>query len=291
MKIPAAVKQPCRIIEEIRSEKTKFVVFVDNNLGSNKSYLRALCRELMNLDIIWNAAVSLDVTDDPSLIAEMAISGCTGVFIGFESLNYMNIKGARKKSPNSIEFANRVKIFHDVGINVNGSFVFGFDHDTKNVFDDTFGWIEVNKLACATFHILTPYPNTPLFKQLESEDRLLHKDWEKYDTSQVVFQPKHMSCEELKFGYDSIYRNLYSLSSTWKRRPEKITSVSAYLLASILYKKSNVLWHFLIKNRLTNIVWAPLIELSRLRNLQYRKQLMAQKSGNNFEGKYILPGV
>ncbi len=106
----------------------------------------------------------------------MALAGCTGVFIGFESLHADNLCDARKKTPAPVDYARRVAILHDNGIQVNGSFVLGFDHDGPDVFERTVEWIEQNRLECATFHILTPYPATPLFRQLESEGRLLHRD-------------------------------------------------------------------------------------------------------------------
>jgi len=71
-------------------------------------------------------------------------------------------------------------------------------------------------MECATFHILTPYPNTPLFRQMQSEGRLLHQDWSRYDTAHCVFRPKHMSPEALEAGYAWIYRRLFSLESIWK---------------------------------------------------------------------------
>ena len=108
------------------------------------------------------------MTDDPSLVREMALAGCTGVFIGFESLHDDNITDARKKSPRADDYARRVDILHDNGIQVNGSFVLGFDHDRPDVFAHTVEWIEANRLECATFHILTPYPGTPLFAQMEA---------------------------------------------------------------------------------------------------------------------------
>ena len=86
----------------------------------------------------------------------------------------------------------------------------GFDHDGPDVFARTAEWIEANRLECATFHILTPYPGTPLFRQMESEGRLLHKDWSLYDTAHVVFRPKHMTAEELADGYAWCYRRLFS---------------------------------------------------------------------------------
>ena len=74
-------------------------VFIDNNLGSRPDYLRKLCEALRPLKKIWSAAVSIDVTDDPSLVREMALAGCTGVFVGFESLQDDNIIEARQEEP------------------------------------------------------------------------------------------------------------------------------------------------------------------------------------------------
>jgi hypothetical protein len=89
-------------------------------------------------------------------------------------------------------------MLHDFGIQVNGSFVLGFDHDHKDVFARTAEWVEENRLECATFHILTPYPATPLFRRMEAEERLLHRDWTLSDTAHAVFRPKHMTPEELR---------------------------------------------------------------------------------------------
>lgn len=104
--------------------------------------------------------------------------------------------------PRVEEYAQRVAILHDHGIQVNGSFVLGFDHDTPETFDQTIEWIEENRLECGTFHILTPYPGTPLFRQLESEGRILHKNWNFYDTAHVVFKPRLMTEQQLAHGYE-----------------------------------------------------------------------------------------
>ncbi len=201
LRMPYRTRDTTQITGEFLADDQPYAVFIDNNLGSRPEYLRALCRALRPLEKIWSAAVTLDVTDDPTLIREMALAGCTGVFVGFESLSDANIASARKRSPRTKEYARRVGILRDHGIQVNGSFVLGFDEDRRDVFATTAGWIEENKLECATFHILTPYPGTPLFAQMESEGRLLHRDWSQYDTAHVVFQPKHMSPEELARGY------------------------------------------------------------------------------------------
>jgi radical SAM superfamily enzyme YgiQ (UPF0313 family) len=273
LQMPYKVRDVEQVVAEIENDRQPYSVFVDNNLGSRPEYLRALCRGLRPLKKIWSAAVTLDVTDDPALIREMALGGCTGVFIGFESLSDENLVDARKRTPRTEDYDRRVRIFHDNGIQVNGSFVFGFDHDGPEVFQKTVRWIEENRLECATFHILTPYPGTPLFKQMESENRLLHREWKKYDTAHVVFQPKRMSAEELETGYSWAYRTLFLHRSIWRRRPRQLSAVPPYLAMCYLYKKSNRFWHFLIKHDLTAWVWRPLVEWTRFRHLHFRKRL------------------
>jgi radical SAM superfamily enzyme YgiQ (UPF0313 family) len=193
----------------------------------------------------------------------------------------MNLKAMKKNTPKVRDYDERVKIFHDNGIQVNGSFVFGFDHDTKSVFDRTIRWIESVKLECATFHILTPYPGTPLFRQMEQEGRLLHKNWSYYDTAHAVFKPRHMTPEELEEGYSSCYRKLFSHPSIWRRRPASFSAVPTYLAMAYLYKKSNRLWYFIIKHRLTARIWRPMVEMTRIRHLRYRKRLVASQMTEN----------
>jgi radical SAM superfamily enzyme YgiQ (UPF0313 family) len=271
--MPYLMRDVEQVVEEFAADDQPYAVFVDNNLGSRPEYLRRLCRALRPLEKIWSAAVSIDVTDDPTLIREMALAGCTGVFIGFESLDDNNLTAAHKKTPRTDDYARRVAILHDQGIQVNGSFVLGFDHDGPDVFARTAQWIEENRLECATFHILTPYPGTPLFRQMEAERRLLHKNWDLYDTSNVVFQPQRMSVEQLAEGYAWCYQRLFSHRSIWRRRPSDVRALLPYLAMSYLYKRSNRFWHFLIRHRLTGAVWRPLVEWTRRRHLRFRRRL------------------
>jgi radical SAM superfamily enzyme YgiQ (UPF0313 family) len=291
--MPYLVRDPEQIVEEFRASGQPYGVFIDNNLGSRPDYLRRLCRALRPLKKIWSAAVTLDVTDDPAPVRDMALAGCTGVFIGFESLADENLADARKRCPRADDYARRVDLLHENGIQVNGSFVLGFDHDRPDVFERTVGWIEANRLECATYHILTPYPGTPLFRQMESEGRLLHRDWEKYDTAHVVFRPRHMTPEQLAAGYAYCYERTFSHRSIWRRRPRDLRAVPAYLAMSYLYKRANRLWPWLIRYNLTGAVWRPLIELSRLRQLRFRRRLEAATNpvGAAHPGMVLAAGV
>lgn len=291
LRMPYRMRDPEQLAAEFAADGQPYGVFIDNNLGSNRPYLRALCEALRPIERIWSAAVSIDVTDDPALVREMALAGCTGVFVGFESLTDENLADSGKRSPKAGDYARRVRMLHDYGIQVNGSFVLGFDHDRADVFERTAEWVEANRLESVTFHILTPYPATPLFRKMEAEGRLLHKDWALYDTAHAVFRPKHMSPKELEAGYAWLYQRLFSHASIWRRRPADWRAVAPYLAMSYLYKRSNVLWRLLIRRQLVHAVWRPLVELTRLRHVRFRAELAARDAPGTAPGSVVAAGV
>ena len=255
-------RNPGDVARELAAIDEPYAVFVDNNLGSDREYLRSLCLALKPVGKIWSAAVTPDVADDPVLVRTMSAAGCMGVFLGLESVNPASLAEAGKKNASCERYGAQVSVFRDHHIQVNASFVFGFDHDDSGTFEKTAAWIERHRLACATFHVLTPYPGTPLFRQLEREGRILTRDWSRYDTSHAVFVPRLMSAEELEEGYAWCYRTLFSVGSIWRRRPRDPASLPAYLGGSLLYKKMNWLWPRLTQARATHSVWRPLITLA-----------------------------
>jgi radical SAM superfamily enzyme YgiQ (UPF0313 family) len=289
--MPYQRRDVAQVVAEFAADGQPYGVFTDNNLGSDRQYLRRLCDGLRPLEKIWSAAVSLDVTDEPEVVRAMALAGCTGVFVGFESLCDENLRAAGKRSVSAAEYARRVGVFHECGIQVNGSFVFGFDSDRRDVFARTVEWVERSRLECATFHILTPYPGTPLFRRLDGEGRLRHTNWELYDTAHAVFVPRHMTPEELEAGYAWCYGRLFSHASIWRRRPAEWRAVLPYLAMSYLYKKSNVVWHALIRRRLTAAVWRPLVQWTRRRHVAYRQRLAEGGAAPGHAGTVVSPGV
>jgi radical SAM superfamily enzyme YgiQ (UPF0313 family) len=282
-RIPYEMRPPEDVAAELAETGAPYGVFIDNNLGASRPYLRALCRAIAPLERIWSAAITLDVTDDAALVRELALAGCTGVFIGFESLDDENLRASAKRSPRAEDYARRVEILHRNGIQVNGSFVLGFDGDRLEVFQRIARWVEEVRLESATFHILTPYPGTPLFARMKAEGRILHEDWSRYDTAHCVFRPRHMTPTELEEGRAWLYRRLFSLRSIWARRPRELAAVPPYLAMALLYKRSNWLWRHLVRLRLTHAVWAPLVELTRRRHVRFRARLAA-KAGDVTQG-------
>jgi hypothetical protein len=124
---------------------------------------------------------------------------------------------------------------------------------------------------------------------MQSEGRILHRDWSRYDTAHAVFRPRHMSPEELEHGYGWLYQRVFELDAVWARRPSDARAVPGYLAMSWLYKKNNALWHRLIENRLVRRAWSPLVELTRRRHLAFREELRARDADDPFTARDEKP--
>jgi radical SAM superfamily enzyme YgiQ (UPF0313 family) len=95
--------------------------------------------------------------------------------------------------------------------------MFGFDDDGKDIFEITLEKTIELGVDMAGPIIVVPYPNTPLFKKLSQENRILHTDWSKYDGNHAVFRPRHMTPEELERGLQWFNREFNSYRSIAKR--------------------------------------------------------------------------
>jgi len=96
-----------------------------------------------------------------------------------ESLSEDTLKECGKRINNPAEYEQVVSKLHRYGIGVKATFVLGFDNDDVSVFAQMERFIRKSSLDSVYFSILTPYPGTRLYKQMESEGRLIHKDWER----------------------------------------------------------------------------------------------------------------
>jgi len=211
-----------KVIEEIKkitgkSLRKRFIGFLDDNIVGNVAYARELFKALIPYKLIWAGQSSINIARDEELLSLAAKSGCKGLFIGFESVSENSLEEANKRQNRISFYEKAVKKIHQFGIAIEGAFIFGFDHDDRNIFRKTVKFIEKIKLDAAQFTILTPLPGTKLYEKLKKEKRIIDKDWSNYDFTHVVFKPKLMTPEELKQGLVWAYKRIYSLPSIFKR--------------------------------------------------------------------------
>lgn len=226
-----------KVIDEIKKLGTRHIMFIDDNFIGDPKWTKEFLLKIKPLRLKWNAAVSANIAEHLSLLDLMKETGCQSLFIGFETINRQSLQSVRKYQNEVANYENIIKEIHQRGIMINASLVFGFDHDYPNVFEDTLNWLVKNKIETMTAHILTPYPGTALFEEFKKQKRIFDFDWRHYNTSQVVFEPRHLSKEQLYEGYLWMYKEFYSLKNIIKRRPGKKDQVVAYLLFNFGYKK------------------------------------------------------
>jgi radical SAM superfamily enzyme YgiQ (UPF0313 family) len=165
----------------------------------------------------WISQCSINLAKDPELLKLAADSGCVGMLIGLESLSEKTINSVGKKVNRVEEYAKAIKKIHDAGIGIIGCFVFGFDDEEANVFKKTAKFINKTNIEIPQVTVLTPFPGTVLRTKMEEEERILHNNWQYYDATSVVFQPKNMSPEELRKRYDKMASKIYSYPAMLRR--------------------------------------------------------------------------
>jgi radical SAM superfamily enzyme YgiQ (UPF0313 family) len=205
------------VVEEIRALATRFVIFVDDNLAGSYGYARELFAGIAPLKIKWICQAPITIGKDLGFLKLMHGAGCRGVFVGFESIMPESLKEVGKSFNVVARFNDHIKRIHDSGISIEGAFVFGFDHDDKNVFKRTLDFINKTRIDFAQFGILTPFPGTKLQERLKRENRILTEDWTKYDIAHTVFKPARMTVEELDRGRRWIEDEFYSFKGTMRR--------------------------------------------------------------------------
>jgi len=171
------------------------------------------------LNRLWVGQGTISLAEDLELLRLMELSGCKALLIGFESVQKEVQDGMKKISSIGIEFSEAVRRFHDHGIAILGAFVFGFDRENKDVFDQTLEFSTKNRLDGLQLRILTPFPGTNLYTRLLREGRLIEPDWwlRGHSSADILFRPKGMTVNELWEGIESLKRNTYSVVSIIKR--------------------------------------------------------------------------
>ena len=208
------------IVEEIKSLPHRLIMFNDDNIIGNPSFSKELLNALIPLNKKWIGQASLAGLREVENIELLKKSGCIGLLIGFESLSKSNLIQSQKYQNDPSEYREIVDILHRSGINIWGSFIFGFDEDQPSIFEETVTFTIQTKIFSVVFALLTPYPETALYQRLKKENRLVQDEWwllERPEESAPHFVPERMSGEALREGWKKAWKEFYSLPSILKR--------------------------------------------------------------------------
>ncbi|GGP05636.1 B12-binding domain-containing radical SAM protein [Cloacibacterium rupense] len=259
-------------LSEIDRLPGKHLYFLDDHLLGNQKFATELFDGMRGMNRVFQGASTVDAILRGNLIEKAAEAGLRSVFVGFETFSEENLKQSNKKQNLKKDYELAVQRLHSLGIMINGSFVFGLDEDDQQVFNRTVDWAVKNAITTSTFHVLTPYPGTKLFQDFENQGRILTKNWDLYDTRNVVYQTKNISSEDLKAGYDWAYKEFYSWNNILKAslNHDSVKHQLKHLFYSGGWKKFEPLWNFIIKTEGLNKM-LPLLE-SLLSKVKYEQK-------------------
>src|SRR5262249_23284520 len=188
-------------LAEIDRLPGRHLYFLDDHLFGDPRFAAALFEGMKGMGRLWQAAGTVKSVLAPDLLEKAVECGLRGLFVGFETLNPANLREQHKYQNLNRDYAEAIKRLRGLGVMVNGSFVFGMDDDDDSVFDRTVEWAIDHGIETATFHILTPYPGTALYRRMASQGRITSHDWDRYDTRHAVFRPARLSSAALEGGY------------------------------------------------------------------------------------------
>ncbi len=236
-------------LAEIERLPGRHLYFLDDHLFGNPRFAGALFDGMKGMGRLWQAAGTVQSVLRPGLLEKAVECGLRSLFVGFETLNPLNLQEQHKYQNLNRDYNMAIRRLHNLGVMVNGSFVFGMDDDDETVFDRTVEWAIKQGIETATFHILTPYPTTALYERMAQQDRLLHSKWDLYDTRHVVYRPAKLAPEVLEVGYWRAYQDFYRWGSivrgscTQQRWNERLRHI-AYAGG---WKKFEPMWDFIIR--------------------------------------------
>jgi radical SAM superfamily enzyme YgiQ (UPF0313 family) len=236
-------------LAEINRLPGRHLYFLDDHLFGNARFAGALFDGMKGMGRLWQAAGTVQAVLRPGLLEKAVESGLRSLFVGFETLNPANLQEQHKYQNLNRDYSTAIRRLHDLGVMVNGSFVFGMDGDDETVFERTVAWTIKQGIETATFHILTPYPTTALYERMAQQGRLLHSNWDLYDTRHAVYRPAKLTTRALEAGYWRAYRDFYRWGSifqgawTKERWNERLRHV-AYAAG---WKKFEPMWDVIIR--------------------------------------------
>jgi radical SAM superfamily enzyme YgiQ (UPF0313 family) len=238
-------------LAEIERLPGRHLYFLDDHLFGNARFAAALFDGMRGMGRLWQAAATVQSVLKSGLLEKAAASGLRSLFVGFETLSAANLRDQHKVQNLNRDYAAAIRRLHDLGVMINGSFVFGMDDDDETVFERTVAWAVGQGIETATFHILTPYPGTALHARMAAEGRLLHANWDLYDTRHVVYRPARLAPAALEAGYWRAYRDFYAWGAIVQgaRAKDDWAGRLRHVAYAGGWKKLEPLWDMVIRAR------------------------------------------
>jgi len=248
------IDEVIRDIKEIKRLGYRRFLLLDDNICSDKPYMRELCREISSLRMQWFSQCSIRIADDDELLRAVAESGCAALSFGLESISQQSLDSMNKRWSKVADYERQLAKIAAAGIDLSTEMVVGADGDTLESIEKTADFIVRNKIAIPRFYILTPIPGTDFFVEMQQQNRIINDDIYSYSGAQAVHLPMNMMPDELTEAYWSLYKRVFSLRSILMRTVFKRGFLKSPLKC-IFYCYVNLYYRYQIRRGITpNII-------------------------------------
>jgi radical SAM superfamily enzyme YgiQ (UPF0313 family) len=257
-------------LAEISRLPGRHLYFLDDHLLGDRRFARALFDGMKGMNRLFQGAATVDSILRDDIVERAADAGLRSLFVGFETLTPANLARSNKRQNLGRDYRAVTSRLHDLGIMINGSFVFGMDDDDQDVFRRTVDWAIEAGITTATFHIQTPYPGTRLYAQMAEQGRITTRNWDLYDTRHVVYRPARLAPEALETGYAWAYREFYRWSSIARaaRSHGSLKHQAKHFAYASGWKKFEAAWNVVIRmrqlRRMTPLLEGVLSKVTRI---------------------------
>ncbi|HJQ83534.1 MAG TPA: B12-binding domain-containing radical SAM protein [Candidatus Binatia bacterium] len=228
------------IVNEVAHATPRMVIMCDATFGLNKKFTIELMRALAPLEKKIAVEITIGRLKDREVLDALALGGVKWLVVGVETLS----TPLRKHGTVDLDdgFRRVLDAAHERGMVIQGNFICGLDSDGPDSFETIYDYYDRSGLDGIMMGILTPYPDTDLYRRLRREGRIFDTDWEHYDCHHVVYRPQRMTVDELIDGYIQLYRMvrrrrsvLGEIVANWRR--SGISIESGVVIANNVYQK------------------------------------------------------
>nr|WP_294905741.1 radical SAM protein [uncultured Lacibacter sp.] len=243
------VDQVLRDVRAAKQSGSRYIAFIDDNIGVDWKYFEELMTALIPENIIWMSQCSIHIADKPEMMQLAYQSGCRLLSFGIESVNEKSIAWIEKEFNHPKQYKEAIRRIRKHGIDVSTEMIIGMDGDDQSVFQKTYDFIMSNRISVPRVHILTPVPGTALYTEMEQDGRIINKEFGRYSGGQVVFRPKNIQPDELQKNYWKLYESLFTPAGIFKRllgSPLSVKTMMPFVVMAV-----NLHYRYHIRHRIT----------------------------------------
>jgi radical SAM superfamily enzyme YgiQ (UPF0313 family) len=211
------IDEVIRDIREIKRLGFRRFLLLDDNICSDKAYMRELCKQIKTLGMEWLSQCSILLAEDEEFLHIVADSGCIALSFGLESIVQDSLNAMNKPWSKVAHYERQLQKISAAGIDLSTEMVVGADGDTLESIRNTADFIVRNKISVPRFYILTPIPGTDFFKEMSAQGRIINENIYSYNGSEAVHKPRNMTATELTTAYWILYKRVFSIGAIIRR--------------------------------------------------------------------------